>query len=458
MLNEETVAGIKMTAWPSDLANELKEVKTHVALASIMFSYTLTKVEICLASALPYGSPACAIVHDDRNIICFTRDGFTKFCTSSQQRAFILVHELYHIFFQHHGRCIDMNYHPLIFNYATDYYINLKASGVFLDRNGNRKVDEKYSKHFHRPMEVCVGGRSEKEALLYDERFLGMTADDIYDSIVGEMKKNKNNPSASPIDMSGYIDSDDMGENDSLSDIIGNGGTDSKKRENAQTLAGAATASKMGMNSSDLAGSAEGDMVRLVERMMKPTVRWEDKFENTLRSKIKVRTSYNRWNKMSSVGNGVIFPSYIGERVNLVYGVDSSGSMTENAHREAYGELYGLLESLDGWVVSVASCDADVTEVGTFSNEDGDSFEDISFKMAGLGGTYLSPLLDYADKINDDMGDVNAIIIVTDGYFDGSELYRAILERGDAIPVIVIVVRDGDQSFTMNNAEVIFVN
>ena len=161
---------------------------------------------------------------------------------------------------------------------------------------------------------------------------------------------------------------------------------------------------------------------------------------------------------MSSVGNGVIFPSYMGEKVNLVYGVDSSGSMSQQAHSEAYGELYGLLESLDGWTVSVASCDTQLHEMGTFSNEEGDTFGDIQFKMSGLGGTYLSPLMDYADRIHDDIDEVNAIIIVTDGYFDGCELDNAIKKRGDNVPVIVIIVRDGSKSFTMQNAEVIHIN
>lgn len=451
-MNKETIADITMTAWPDDLAAELKEVKTHLALASMLFAFTLTKVEIRLAETLPYGSPACAIVHQNRNVICFTREGFTEFCESSQQRALVLVHELYHIFFQHHGRRIDMNYHPLIWNYATDYYINLKASGVFNNKSGNRVEDERYKKHFQRPKRA-----DGSEKILYEEKYLGMTCDEIYDSLVADMEKNKDNPDAQPIDMSGYKGGDDMGENSSMSDIIGDGGSEEKKRENAQTLAGAATSAKMGMDQNQLAGSAEGDMVRLIENMMKPTVRWEDKFENAVRSKIKVRTSYSRWNKMSSVGNGVIFPSYIGERVNLVYGVDSSGSMTQDAHAEALGELYGLLESLDGWTVNVACCDTKIHEIGTFSNEEGDTFSDIQFKMSGLGGTYLSPLLDYANRIHDDIDEVNAIIIVTDGYFDGNELDSEIMKRGDSAPVIVIVVRDGDRNFRMNNAEVIFV-
>lgn len=444
----ETFAGIKLQEWPKDLSGELKEVKVHIALASMLFAYTLTKVEIRLAEELPNGSPACAIVHQNRNVICFTRDGFTKYCTDSKQRAFILVHELYHVFFQHHGRMKDMNYHPLIFNYATDYYINLKASGIYLDKGGNKQKDERYQKHFNFP---SGGG-------LYEEKYLGMTSDEIYKSLLEEMEQNKDNPDAQPIDMSGYNGAGDMGENGSYSDIVGDGGSEVKRRENAQTLAGAATSAKMGMTPEQLAGSAEGDMVRLVEDMMKPTIAWQDKFENTLRSKIKVRTTYNRWNKMSSVDNGVIFPSYMGEKVNLVYGVDSSGSMTDQAHKEARGELYGLLDSLDGWTVSVACCDTKLHEVGVFSNEDGDEFDDIRFKMEGLGGTYLSPLLDYADRIHDDIEEVNAIIIVTDGYFDSDELDNAISERGDGVPVIVIIVRDGSKSFTMANAEVIHIN
>lgn len=451
-MKKETLAGIKLTEWPISHAEELTVVKTHVVLGSMMFAFTLTKVELMMAEELPNGSPACAIVHNDRNVICFTEDGFTKFCKTSQERAFVLIHELFHVFFQHHNRRIDMNYHPLIWNYATDYYINLKVSGIYTNQSGAILNDERYRKHFSAPRNDI--GESN---MLYDEKYVNMTCDEIYDSLVQDMEKNKDNPDAQPIDMSGYNGADDMGENGSLSDIIGNGGTEEKKRENTQTLAGAATASKMGMSDNDWAGSAEGSMIRMVEAMMKPVIPWTDKFENAIRSNIKTRTTYNKWNKMSAVGDGIIFPTYTGETVNLVYGVDSSGSMTQDAHAEARGELYGLLDSLDGWTVSVACCDTQLHDMGTFSNEDGDEFDDIQFKMQGLGGTSLSPLLDYADRIENDTEEVSAVVIVTDGYFDGSELDTAIKKRGDNVPVIVVIVRDGDQTFRMNNAEVIFV-
>lgn len=453
-MKKETLAGIKLTEWPISHAEELTAVKTHVVLGSMMFAFTLTKVELMMAEELPNGSPACAIVHNDRNVICFTEDGFTKFCKTSQERAFVLIHELFHIFFQHHTRRIDMNYHPLIWNYATDYYINLKASGVHTNQSGAILNDERYRKHFSAP-------RNEhgEVNMLYDEKYVNMTCDEIYDSLVQDMEKNKDNPNAQPIDMSGYNGADDMGENDSLSDIIGNGGTEEKKRENAQTLAGAATASKMSMSDTDWAGSAEGNMIRMVEAMMKPVIPWTDKFENAIRSNIKTRTTYNKWNKMSAVGEGIIFPTYTGETVNLVYGVDSSGSMSEECHTEARSELYGLITTLDGWAVSVVCCDTELHEMGTYSKEEGDDWDDIQFTMRGLGGTSLSPILQYADSVRGStQEELTAIIIVTDGYFDGEELDSAIEQSGNDVPVIVLVVRNGRQDFTLNNAEVIFIN
>lgn len=451
------IAGVTLHPFPSEYQDELREVKIRISLASIMFSYTLSKVELFLAEDINgSGSPAAAIVHGNRNIICFTKDGWEKFCTTTQERAFILVHELYHIFFQHHGRRVDMNYHPLIWNYATDYYINLKASGVYSDYDGRRKEDERYAKHFHLPK---AGG-------LYDEKYLGMSCDDIYDSLVEDMKNN-DDPDAQPIDMSGYTggygscdDPSKLGENGSYSDVIGDGGTETHRRENQQTLASAATASKMSMDSSQLAGSVEGDMVRMVEGMMKPVIPWQDKFQNAIRSKVKVRTSYNKWNKMSAVADegGIIFPSYMGEKVNLVYGIDSSGSMSEECHLEAKSELFGIISSLDGWRVTALCCDTELHEMGTYSNEDGDAWEDIPFQVRGLGGTILSPILDKTEELMETESDeINATVIVTDGYFDGEELDQRIAQIGDSMEVIVVVVRGGDKSFTLQNAEVIHI-
>lgn len=446
-MNAVTVAGIKLSPWPSSMADELKETKVHIALASIMFAYTLTKVEIMLAEELPNGSPAVAIVHGDKNIIAFSEEGWNTFCTTTKQRAFVLVHELYHIFFQHHARAIDMRYHPLIANYAYDYYNNLRISGVFINSYGNRTEDERYKKHFEMP----IGGG------LYDEKYLGMTADEIYNSLVQDMEDNKDNPDAQPIDMTGYNGSGDLGENESYSDLVGDGGSEEKQRENTQTLAGAAVAAKNSMDASQLSGTMEGDMVRLVEGLMKPTICWKDRFENAIRSSIKIRETYNKWNTRStSTGNGIIFPSYTGEKVSVVFGIDSSGSMSETCTRECLSELYGLIESLDGWSVDIVCCDTELHEIGKFSNEDGDDFDDIPLTVRGLGGTYLSPIIDYAEKVAyDSQEDLSAIIICTDGFFCTNELDSAI--KGD-IPVIVVVVRNGKKDFTMANATVIHIN
>lgn len=440
-MNVEVIAGVKLSDWPVDLATELKEVKIHVALASMLFAYTLAKVDIRLADHLPNGSPAAAIVHGDKNIITFTRDGFTKFAETSQQRAFILVHELYHIFFQHHGRMNDAKYHPFIWNYATDYYNNLKASGVFVS-GGAVVRDERYAKHFQFP---SGGG-------LYDEKYLGMSCDEIYDLL-----HDAHNDGSAVIDMSGYESREALGDNDSYSDIIGDGGSIEQQRKNQQTLSGAAVASRSALSPEQLAGSMDGDLVRMINGMMKPVIPWEDKFTNAVRSKTRTKRTYNIWNKLSaSDGNGPIFKSYYGEKINFVYGIDSSGSMCETSHNEARSELYGLIETLDGWSADVVCCDTKLHKMGIYSSEDGDEFNDIEFTVRGLGGTILSPILDHAEQAGYS-DELNAIIIVTDGYFDGEELDRQIAERGDLIPVIVIIVRGGCQDFALENAEVIHI-
>ena len=139
-------------------------------------------------------------------------------------------------------------------------------------------------------------------------------------------------------------------------------------------------------------------------------------------------------------------------------GVDSSGSMSSECHIEARSELYGLITTLDGWTVSVVCCDTELHEIGTYSKEEGDDWSDIQFTMLGLGGTSLSPILKYADSVRDNtQEELTAVIIVTDGYFDGDELDSAIEQSGNDVPVIVLVVRNGSKTFTMRNAEVVFV-
>jgi predicted metal-dependent peptidase len=373
-----------------DLTRLLMEARTQVVLGSSIYAYTMMRCEYIFTRDLPYKT-AASCVHDDRNIVFFDPDFFREELANKKQRAFVLLHELDHIFFHHQEHCIEMSYDHKTFNRAADFYINLSLSGVYLDGNGLRKTNPRYTSYFERPS--CG---------LYDEFFLGWGSDKIYEYLI-KNPKNKANSS------------------EQFDIFLGNGGSKQQKMRNIQTASAALVAAQQ----SNSIGENEGDLVRRITELSKPVVDWQSKVTALVQSSTKIRPTYNKVSRRSSTdgGDGVIFPVYNGNKIKVFFGFDSSGSMGPSDYKVVASELQGILTQFDAWDLDLVSCDVACSWVGSFSSEDGDSFDDIEITFTGGGGTLMGKLPEEAYRVSDETGEMyDVIIVVTDGRVEVNNL------------------------------------
>jgi hypothetical protein len=115
---------------------------------------------------------------------------------------------------------------------------------------------------------------------------------------------------------------------------------------------------------------------------------------------------------------------------NLLFMIDTSGSMSDDAISEVYSEIKGAIEQFNGKIKGwLGFFDAIVTEPQPFEDEN----EFKAIRIQGGGGTAFLPIFHY---VRDHMKDKNitSIIILTDGYAPYPEEY----ERMD-IPVLWII-------------------
>lgn len=412
-----------------EMQQMLEEARMSLLLASSIYSYTMTRVDYLFTYDLPIPT-AAAISHDDYRIVAFHPDFFQNGLTCTEERAFVLMHELDHIFFMHHERAIDMMYDHETANEAGDYYVNLHASGRYQKADGTIGDAPRYQKYLKRP-----------SGCLYDENYINLSFDEIYE-LLDDKKKNKNK--------SGPSNGSGNGEAmDSFS--IGNGGSRSAKLENVQILQAAATFAEQSKN----VGENEGDLIHRIREMAKPVVKWEDRFNALLKSSLKTKPTYSRISHLTSVFGGPVFPSYDGLKINVFFGVDSSGSMTDDDYKKATGELSGLLEEYEEWEIHLACCDASVHMMGIYASEDGDTVSDIEFDFKGLGGTLMSPLAKMAAENIENGIEHNAFILVTDGHLFGSD----VTDLDIALPqqCTNIVISTSSKSLDLKNAEVIYL-
>lgn len=392
-----------------ELLEMFTEARTNIVLGSSLYAYTLGRCEYIYTYDI---STAGACVHDERNIIFINPDFFKKELKNRKQRAFLIVHELDHIFFEHQSHCIEMCYDHGTFNEAADYFINLATAGVYLNENGSRCEGKKYKLYFEMP-----------EIGLYDERFLGMGSDEIYRILIDEKKKNPspNNQAGGSGSGSGSAG----GNGKKLDVFFGNGGSHQKKSANAQTTAAAVVFAQQ----NNAIGENEGNLVNRINEMHKPVISWTDKLCALVQSSVRERPTYNRISRRSCCdGDGVIFPTFTGNCINVLFGFDTSGSMGQNDYAIVAGELQGILEQFDSWNLHLVCCDVKLHEIGYYSSEDQDTFSDISLDIRGGGGTDMSPIAKQARYLTEVEGvTLDACIVVTDGD---------------------IIVRDLDDAFT----------
>lgn len=367
--------------------------RTNVALATGMFSYPMFKCNYYTCTEhLDY---AASFIYGGENIVIFNRDFFISL-PNDKQRAFVILHEILHIFLEHQQRCFDLGNDGYLYNVAADYNINLTCKGIYKNKSGIICFNEKYKKYIEVP-----------DWVKYDEEFIGMSTDQIYEILKQNNQKNDMKPdmddvSSEPIDQSKTI-------------------------QNRQIMV-----SSMSMNHESI-GENELGHKKYIQDLCKPKISWVDILTETVISSIRNKWTYS---KISRRNHGdVIFPSTTGEKINILYGIDSSGSMKSSDLQKATSEIYGIVNQFDAWKIHMVTCDTKVHELGVYSSEEGDEYDDIPKEVIGGGGTTLQPMLNYIDKLEEEGEEITCCIILTDGLISNSDLNV----ENVSIPVVVVV-------------------
>lgn len=117
-------------------------------------------------------------------------------------------------------------------------------------------------------------------------------------------------------------------------------------------------------------------------------------------------------------------------RLNLLVGVDTSGSISDEELEEFFGEIHRIYQNPLN-EVTVAECDAAIHAVYKYRGKPPE-------KITGRGGTAFQPVLDYAFEKMKPRPD--ALIYLTDGYGEENPQIRG------NIPVLWVLTYDGRKS------------
>lgn len=387
--------------------------------------YYFTK-DLPTMAATTYGSGGAKVYVNEEFMLSMSRE----------ERAFVVAHEILHIFLEHLGRAFEHNYHPQLWNVATDFCIN-----SYLKEMNTNKIKM-----------PSMG--------LYEDRFKGKGADEIYHIL---MKENGNDPNKACEQYGGGMPSDQEGDGngDGDQDQDGNGKegknkgkgqrpfddlqrtpmSDATKTENRQRIA--ASLGQSDIEAAKQMGSGYADLIRAFEDLIDSKIPWQDLLAEYITQQSKNRYTYDRLSR-KSYGSRVMFPTMTGDNINLVFGVDTSGSMSVDDLNEAISELHAICEGFDNWHLSLVSCDTHAEVMGEYDSEEGDDFTTINKDMIGGGGTDMSPIVEYANDMEEPP---SVVVIVTDGFIPE-------IDTVDEIPVFVIVTSSGNDELELDNCMV----
>lgn len=301
---------------------------------------------------------------------------------------FLVGHEVLHVVYDHMGRRGTRD--PQIWNIADDYAVN---------------ADLKRHK---------VGQFITTVPCLYEQKYDGKAAEEIYDDLMKNVQKIDINSLVDQL-IDDHLDGDEEGDGDGDGDKEGKGKRPSMSPEERERVRQEVKQAIINAAQSAEAGQLPLGVERLIRQHTNPVMPWRELIQTNLTSAI--RTDYS-WMRPSRRGwhTDAIMPGMTpGEEIDVVVTLDMSGSISNKQAQAFLGEIAGMMDAFDGYKVHVFCFDTETYNPQDFTSENMDTIDD--YEPMGGGGTDFDCIFEYLKSI----GNVpKRLIVFTDGYPCGS--------------------------------------
>jgi len=274
---------------------------------------------------------------------------------SPAERVFLLIHEAMHCAYLHMSR--GVGYKQRIFNIACDHVINLQ-----LIKRGFKMPAHGYA----------------------DSIYEGLSAEQIYAILIAQPE-----PPPNPMD----------------NDVVpGDQSSDQLEEDIQNILMRAAMQSKM---SSDKIGSIPGEIQIYLDHLLKPKLPWNRILQKYLFNFAKNDYTFRKPNRR-------FFPKYhlpslfSNKLMDIAIAIDISGSVSNTDFQRFVTETHSILKMMQPDKISLIQFDTDINSVHTIKTVR----QLMDVKFIGQGGTYINPVLDWANENKPQL-----LLVFTDGHF-----------------------------------------
>jgi predicted metal-dependent peptidase len=287
-----------------------------------------------------------------------------------KQVEFLVGHEVLHAVYDHMGRRGDRD--PKIWNIADDFCVN---SDLIEQRIGEK-------------ITVC--------GMLYDPKYKGMSAEEVYEDLMKNANKIDINQLAKQL-LDEHLDGDGDSDSDGDGDQDGNGRPKLSKADR-QAIRDEIKEAVLQAAQAVGAGNLPGGVKRMIKDLTEPMIGWKELLEQQIQSTIKNDYTFARPGRKSWHMDAILPAQKPGETIDIVIGIDTSGSITQNDLKIFFSEIKGIMDSYTEYKIKVMGWDTEIGGVGDFTSE---NMEDITtFDPQGGGGTDPMCVWEYLKENN----------------------------------------------------------
>ena len=300
---------------------------------------------------------------------------------------FLFGHEVLHCVYDHFGRRGDRN--PQLWNIADDFCVNADLK-----------------KHH-------VGEFITSVPCLYDHKYDGMSAEEVYDILYEKADK---------IDIGSLLDKmiDEHMDGEDEQDGEGDGDQEGKGRpklskEERQQIKDEIKEAMLAAASASDAGNIPAGVKRLIQDLTEPKMNWRELLRMQLESTIKSDFTWMRASRKGWHMDAVMPGMKVDPMIDIAIAIDASGSIDERMLKDFLGEVQGIMDSFPAYKIHIITFDTDAYNPAQY---DSDNLDDIcDYEVSGGGGTDFDCIFKY---LKDNEIEPKRLVVFTDGYPFGS--------------------------------------
>lgn len=411
-------------------AERIIKIKVDLNKSHAFFAYILMNMQI---DKTKHTDKVPTMAVNEFGDLYWNKDFVDKM--DNDELKFCLAHEVGHIAtltFQRKG-LRDMT----LWNIATDLVINyMLLDEGFRAPKGILLPD-------HRGLYTFKSGKDGNE---YKIDLNNKNAEQVYDELSKHAKAIKSIVNADGNgNYDGQIDGHLEGDKDDSGESQGKNNTEADAKANENNWKRKAIE---GATQAKMKGNISASMERMLGEMLEPVIDWRSKLFSYITNDLPVDYSM-RLPSRRFISTGVYSPTIIRESLDLVVGIDISGSISHEEYVEFMSEVVGIANSYRQVTMRVIAwaCHVDERDDILVTNDTQDEL--LKCKFFGGGGTNLGCLTEYMEKKD---YKTRLLVVLTDGYIESTP------NLPDGVDCLFVLSRNGNGDIVSEYGDVTSLN